>query len=91
LEAFRDIAAQQEADKKTKGLLRTLSETSAAAHSEHLPRIPIEGDSNHIDRAKNALSRGRVRYETIGGIGSRGHVLGLATFLEAVAYPNTGP
>jgi len=81
LEAFRDKAAQQEADEKTKGLLRTFSETSAVAHSEHLPGIPIEGDPSHIDREKVALSRGKVRYKTIGGIGSRGHVWGHATFL----------
>jgi len=76
LEAFCDLPAEQEADETTKGLLRTLSETSALAHSEHLPRIPVEGDSSHIDRAKDALSRGKVRYKTIGGIGSRGHVWG---------------
>ena len=81
LEAFRDIAAQQEADEKTKGLLRTLSETSAVPHCEHLPGIPIERDSSHIDRSKDALSRGKVQYKTIGGIGSHGHVWGHATFL----------
>jgi len=50
-------------------------------HAEHLPRIPVEGDSSHIHRVEEALSQGKVRYQIVGGIGSRGRVWGHATFL----------
>jgi hypothetical protein len=43
--------------------------------------LPIEGDSSHIERAKHALLRGEIRYQIVGGIGSRGRVWGHATFL----------
>jgi hypothetical protein len=83
LEGSCNVGAKKTEDEyeKTMELLRSLSEASAVEQSEHLPRIPIEGDSSHIDRAKDALSRGMVRYKIIGGIGSRGHIWGHATFL----------
>jgi hypothetical protein len=58
-----------------------LSGTSPVAHSEHFPRISIEADSGHIDRAEEVLSRGKVHYRIVGGIRSGGRVWGLATFL----------
>lgn len=58
-----------------------LSKTPEVAHTEHLPRIPIEGDSSHLDRACHALSRCKLRYRIIGGIGSGGRAWGHATFL----------
>jgi hypothetical protein len=53
----------------------------AAAHLANIPRIPVEGDSSHIDRATEAFSHGGVRYKIIGGVGSRGQIWGHATFL----------
>lgn len=83
LEASHNVSANETAGEheKTLELLRGLSEASVVANSVHLPRIPIEGDSSHIQRAQDALSRGKVRYKIIGGIGSRGRVWGPATFL----------
>jgi hypothetical protein len=40
----------------------------------------VEGDSSHIARAGEALSRGGVGYRIVGGIGSGGHIWGHATF-----------
>lgn len=33
------------------------------SHDEHLPRIRIEGGSSHIDRPKDALPLGKLRYQ----------------------------
>jgi hypothetical protein len=46
----------------TRELLHSLSEASSGVHGEHLPGIPIEGNSSHIDRGKDALLREKVRY-----------------------------
>jgi hypothetical protein len=83
LEAPCNVVAKETEDEyeMTMELLRSLSEASAVEHSGHLPRIPVEGDSCHIDRAKSALSQGKVRYQFVGGIGSRRHIWGHATFL----------
>lgn len=58
-----------------------LCPSQASAATAYLPRIPVEGDSSHIDRAKKALAPGRVQYQIVGGIGSHGQVWGHATFL----------
>jgi len=81
---FRERVSAKETEgeyEKTMGLLRGLSEVSVVANSVHFSRIPIEGDLSHIERAKDALSRGKVRYQIVGGIGSRGRISGHATFL----------
>jgi hypothetical protein len=57
------------------------SENRTVPHAKHLPRIPVEGDSSHINRGEEALSRGKVRHQIVGGIGSRGRVWGHITFL----------
>jgi len=56
-------------------------DVSDAGNSLFVPRISIEGDSGHINRATEAFSRGRVKYQIVGGIGSRGQVWGNATFV----------
>ncbi len=66
---------------RTREDLGRASGNCPVARSEHLPRIPVEGDSGHVDRAEAALSLGNVRYQIVGGIGSGGRVWGHATFL----------
>jgi len=68
LEAFRDIAAQQEADEKDQRTVAYLSETSAVPHCEHLPGI-----LSNVTRAisivrKTRFHEEKVQYKTIGGI-----------------------
>ncbi len=53
----------------------------ADANHAKIPRIPVEGDSGHFDRAKEAFERGELRYQIVGGIGSHGKIWGHATFL----------
>src|SRR5271170_5805308 len=83
LQASRDVQAKPGRDGHewmSDGLGRA-SGNHAVAYSKHFPRIPVEGDSSHINRVVEALSRGKVRYQIVGGIGSRGRVWGHATFL----------
>jgi len=68
-------------NERTRERLGRPAEAYPDAQSQHLPRISIEGDSIHIDRAQVALSLGKVRYKIIGGIRTRGRVWGHATFL----------
>jgi hypothetical protein len=35
-------------------------------------RIPVEGDSSHIGRADEALTRAGIRFQIVGGLDSRG-------------------
>lgn len=83
LEASCNVSAKEteREHERTLELLRGLSEVSVVANSVHFPRIPIEGDSSHIDRARNALLRGKIHCQIIGGIGGAGHVWGHLTFL----------
>ena len=37
-----------------------------------ITRIPVEGDSSHIGRADEALTRAGIRFEIVGGVDSRG-------------------
>ncbi len=53
----------------------------ADANHANIPRIPVEGDAGHFDRAKEAFERGEVRYQILGGIGSHGKIWGHATFV----------
>jgi hypothetical protein len=66
---------------RTSERLGVLSGAHPVAPNEHLPRISIQGDSSHLERAQVALSLGKVRYKIIGGIGSQGRVWGHATVL----------
>jgi hypothetical protein len=83
LEASHNVSTKETEGEleKTVELLCDLSGVSLVANSAHLPRMPIEGDSAHVERAKEALSQGRVCYQIVGGIGSRGRIWGHATFL----------
>lgn len=36
-------------------------------------RIPVEGDSSHVGRAEQALTRAGVRFQIVGGLDGRGH------------------
>ncbi|MGC2465750.1 MAG: hypothetical protein WA517_11190 [Candidatus Acidiferrum sp.] len=56
------------------------SEDWLVAHRKSLPRIPVEGDAGHIQRAEEAFVRARVRFQIVGGLGSAGRVWGHATF-----------
>src|ERR1700730_8808044 len=81
LEAFQDVGAAgtQEVDEGSTQLAGL--GVSDALNNSFLPRIPIEGDSGHINRAIEAFSGGGVKYQIVGGIGSRGQAWGHATFL----------
>jgi hypothetical protein len=46
------------------------------AGHEIIERIPVEGDSSHIDRFSKALSRAQVRFQIVSGVGSRGQSSG---------------
>ena len=83
LDASRDVEAEgaDNGHENAMGLLHRFYELHPVGHDEHLPRIPVEGDSSHIDRAQDALSRGKVRYQIVGGIGSRGHAWGHVTLV----------
>jgi len=81
LETLRDVGAagtQEEGERSTPLAGSGVSDT---LNRSFLPRISIEGDSGHINRATEAFSRGRIKYQIVGGIGSRGQVWGHATFL----------
>ena len=56
---------------------RTDGQSSPAKSPERVfrgtfERIPVEGDASHLDRAVEALRRGGIRFEIIGGLNSRG-------------------
>ena len=44
-----------------------------------LNRIPVEGDSSHVDRLQASLTQKRIRYQIVGGIDSRGRSSGHLT------------
>src|SRR5882762_7289369 len=81
LETFQDVGAAgtQEVDEGSTQLAGL--GVSDALNNSFLPRIPIEGDSGHINRAIEAFSGGGVKYQIVGGIGSRRQAWGHATFL----------
>jgi hypothetical protein len=82
LETSRDVGATRTEEQDERSTpLAGLPDVSDALNSSFLPRIPIESDSSHINRATEALSRGRVKYQIVGGIGSHGKVWGHATLL----------
>jgi hypothetical protein len=49
-------------------------EVSTAARETVIRRMPIEGDTNHIERAGEALRLAGIRNRIVGGIGSRGRI-----------------
>jgi len=44
-----------------------------------IDRIPVEGDSSHVDRLQNSLTQKRIRYQIVGGLDSRGRSAGHLT------------
>jgi hypothetical protein len=44
-----------------------------------IERIPVEGDTSHIDRLENSLTQARIRYRIVGGLDSRGRSWGHLT------------
>lgn len=54
---------------------------SGQSNLEPIPRIPIEGDSSHIDRASEALRRSSIGFEIVGGLDSRGQSTGHLTLV----------
>jgi len=42
-------------------------------------RIPIDGDSSHLDRLEASLMHARIRYQIVGGLDSRGRSRGHLT------------
>jgi hypothetical protein len=41
-----------------------------------MERIPVDGDASHVHRLSEALSRARIRFQMVGGLGSRGQTSG---------------
>jgi hypothetical protein len=72
LETFRDVgvAGTREEDERSTRL--AVQGVSGAPSGSFLPRIPIEGDSGHINRATEAFSRGRIKYKIVGPWASLG-------------------
>jgi hypothetical protein len=44
-----------------------------------IERIPVEGDSSHMDRLHTSLRHSRIRYQIVGGLNSRGRSVGHLT------------
>lgn len=44
-----------------------------------IERIPVEGDSSHLDRLHGSLMTARIRYQIVGGLDSRGRAAGHLT------------
>jgi len=44
-----------------------------------IERIPVEGDSSHMERLHTSLLRSRIRYQIVGGLDSRGRSAGHLT------------
>lgn len=44
-----------------------------------IERIPVEGDSSHLDRLRGSLLTAQIRYQIVGGIDSRGRAAGHLT------------
>lgn len=51
------------------------------ANQANIPRIPVEGDDTHLDRAREAFERGEICYQIAGGRGGHGKIWGHATFV----------
>ena len=51
---------------------------SSQSHSR-MERIPVEGDSSHIDRLHSSLEQARIGYQVVGGLDSRGQGRGHLT------------
>jgi len=69
----------------TPDFVASTSPGSSASHelqrSSHcrIERIPVEGDSTHMDRLHSSLLRARIRYQIVGGLDSRGRSAGHLT------------
>jgi len=61
-------------------------EISTPTNYGFMPRIPVEGDTNHLERVEKALVLAGIRNRIVGGIGNRGRIWGHATF--EVASPS---
>jgi hypothetical protein len=46
-----------------------------------IARIPVEGDSSHVDRLSQALSQARIRFQMVGGLDGRGQGSGHVTLV----------
>ena len=61
--------------------LDVVAETISNSSPSHcrMERIPVEGDSSHIDRLRTSLLQSRIGYQIVGGLDSRGHGRGHLT------------
>jgi len=79
------IAALEEAQKGANELEPVVAttrgqwEAPARDDSGIIERIPVEGDSSHVDRLTRALSQARIRFQTVGGLARRGQSTGHMT------------
>lgn len=61
--------------------LDVLTDTISNSGQSHcrMERIPVEGDSSHIDRLYRSLQQARIGYQIVGGLDSRGRGRGHLT------------
>jgi hypothetical protein len=67
-EAYR-VACDADAEA---GIAEDRSEAPNRAGPIGLGRIPVDGDSSHVGRAKAALTHAGIRFQIVGGLDSRG-------------------
>jgi hypothetical protein len=54
-------------------MLESRSEASQSPVEGIFERIPVEGDSSHLNRAGEALRQAGIRFQIVGGLDGRGH------------------
>lgn len=84
LEASQRVGAINTADERTRNrwsVGASLHPGTTADH--HFAGFPVEGDEGHIERAKEALSYGGMRYKIVGGASNSGRSWGHSTLLVA--------
>ena len=61
--------------------LDVVTDTISNSSQSHcrMERIPVEGDSSHVDRLYRSLQRARIGYQVVGGLDSRGQGRGHLT------------
>src|SRR5271169_5511993 len=61
--------------------LDVVTDTISNSSQSHwrMERIPIEGDSSHIDRLRTSLQQAQIEYQVVGGLDSRGQGRGHLT------------
>lgn len=87
LEASQKVRASYTADERARNRCSVGAPWHPGTTAKlHFARFPVEGDEGHIERAKEALSRGGMRYKIVGGSGNSGRSWGHST-LQVASLP----